>query len=177
MLRDKPSGAEHQSSEHRKIFMEYSELIQKTGNIFGLEEWEPDEDGLCSLIAEEAEINLVCNDSDRDIILITSGIIELPVDCPADILTMALDSNYKFAETKGATLSLDKEENMLILSTTVKVSATTPEKLASELEKFASTLLALREKFMEKIQSTSGNVQEQDSGSFGMQDRFNGMMI
>lgn len=135
--------------------MDYRNLIRKTGEIFGLEEWEPDETGICFLIAEEAEITLMSCDPRQETLIITAGVIELPSECPKELLQTILDFNYQFIETQGASLALNKEESCLQLTLYVQLPSATPENLSKILEAFASTLLGLREKVTHKLSEVS----------------------
>ena len=57
----------------------------------------------------------------------------------------ALKANHRFAATKGASISLDEENNSLALSVYRPLASLDGDKMVALLEDFSSTLLSLRE--------------------------------
>ena len=124
----------------------FEEIIAETGTILGIEDFEPDAEGCCVIVSEEAEISLMyCPDAGNKV-LITTKIMDLPLDND-NLLVAALEANHRFAETKGATISLDDEDNSLALSMYLPLDILTAEFLVAKIEDFTTALLALRERF------------------------------
>ncbi len=124
----------------------FEEIIAETGTILGIEDFEPDAEGCCVIVSEEAEISLMyCPDAGNKV-LITTKIMDLPLDND-NLLVAALEANHRFAETKGATISLDDEDNSLALSLYLPLDILTAEFLVAKIEYFTTALFALRERF------------------------------
>ncbi len=124
----------------------FEEIIAETGTILGIEDFEPDAEGCCVIVSEEAEISLMyCPDAGNKV-LITTKIMDLPLDND-NLLVAALEANHRFAETKGATISLDDEDNSLALSLYLPLDILTAEFLVAKIEDFTTALFALRERF------------------------------
>ena len=127
----------------------FSELMAETGDILGIEGLEPDAEGVCILASDEAEIYLINCPEAGDMILITSSFMPLPPDGDR-ALVAALKANHLFEKTRGATLSLDPETEMISLSRFVPLAALTPEFLINLVEEFSSALVSFRSYFEEE---------------------------
>ncbi|MBQ7179274.1 MAG: type III secretion system chaperone [Victivallales bacterium] len=124
----------------------FAEIIAEMGTLLGIEDFEPDAEGCCIISSEEAEISIMyCPDAGEKV-LITTKIMDLPLDND-NLLVAALEANHRFAETKGATISLDDEDNSLALSLYLPLDILTAEFLVAKIEDFTTALFALRERF------------------------------
>lgn len=121
----------------------FSDLIAQTGTLLGIDEFSPDAEGVCIIASEDAEILIVnCPDA-GDMVLVTATLMPLPPDADAAI-TAALQANFRFEATNGATVSLDAESDSLALSRYIPLASLTPESLLDRIEEFSSALFSLR---------------------------------
>ena len=117
--------------------------MSDTASRLGLESLEPDDDGICEIISEEADIVLIdCTEADGTV-LVTAKLMDAPSG-ESDALTAALKANHRFVATKGATISIDPDDGSFALSLYRPVAALDGEKMVSLLEEFTATLLSLR---------------------------------
>ena len=124
----------------------FEEIIAETGTILGIEDFEPDAEGCCVIVSEEAEISLMyCPDAGEKVLL-TTKIMDLPYE-KNNLFVAALEANHQFAATKGATVSFDEEDNSLALSMYLPLGILTAEFLVAKIEDFTTALFALRERF------------------------------
>lgn len=122
----------------------FSELVAGTGELLGIECFEPDADGVCVLSSEEAEIYIINSPDAGDMVLVTSPMMLLPPDADRAI-SSALKANHLMAATNGSTISLDPDDGVLMLSQYMPLYMLTPELLVAKLEGFSSALLSLRD--------------------------------
>lgn len=120
----------------------FEALMSDTAAYLGFDCLEPDENGICEIISEEAQIILMGCPEAEDTLLMTAKITETAD--PAKLLD-ALRANYRFEETHGSTVSIDPEENAFVLSMYRPIQSLNGEKMARLLEAFMTVLLALRE--------------------------------
>ena len=124
----------------------FAEIIAETGNLLGIEDFEPDAEGCCVISSEEADISLMyCPDAGEKVLLATK-IMDLPCE-KNNLFVAALEANYQFAGTKGATVSFDEEDSSLVLSMYLPLDILTAEVLVARIEDFTAALFALRERF------------------------------
>lgn len=122
----------------------FHELIADTAAYLGFDELEPDENGICEFISEEAQILVMGCPEAEDSVLVTAKVATVIHHYN---LLLALRTNHRFLETKGATLSINPEDNSLLLALHRPLGSLNGEKMAELLETFMATLLALRETF------------------------------
>ena len=123
----------------------FTEIISETGKLLGIDGFEPDAEGGCVIASEEAEIVLIYCPEAGDLVLVTAKIMDLPSD-DENVLVAALEANHRLEATKGATISLDAEDNSLALSIYLPLDMLTAESLISRLEEFMKALFSLRER-------------------------------
>lgn len=120
----------------------FEALMADTAAYLGFDCLEPDENGICEIISEEAQIILMDCPEAENAILVTAKITE--GSAPGKLLD-ALRANHRFAETKGSTVSIDPDDGSFVLSMHRPLQSLTGEKTARLLEDFMSVLLTLRE--------------------------------
>ncbi len=127
----------------------FKELMAQTADRLGFEDGlEPDEDGICEIVSEEADIVIMdCPDADGTV-LVTAKLMDTPPG-GSEVLMEALKANHRFAATKGASLSLDKDDDSLALSIYRPLASLDGDKMVALLEEFSGTLLALRKTLSE----------------------------
>lgn len=143
--------------------MTYDELIESAGRILGIEGLTSDAEGVVHLVSEDEDITIMhCPEVD-DAVLFTARIAALPAD-PQDILRRALASNHAFAATRGATISLDTDDDSLHLSLYVGIERMTPELLLTKIGAFSSALFKLRESLFNETESSTApaNLEDQE---------------
>ena len=123
----------------------FAEIIAETGNLLGIDGFEPDAEGVCVIASEEAVVSLLYCPDAGDMVLVTAKLMDLPSD-DGNVLVAALEANHRLEATKGATVSLDEEDNSLVLSMYLPLDLLTAEILVSRLEGFMAALLSLRER-------------------------------
>ncbi len=120
----------------------FEDIMAETAEFLGLDGLEPDEDGICEFISEEAHIVVMACPEDVELLMVTARIAEPSRD---ESLLDALKANYRFARTQGATISMDPDDGSLVLSTLRPLESLDGVKMARLLEKFMTVLLSLRE--------------------------------
>lgn len=138
--------------------MDYKQLIIDTGRLLGLEDFEPDDDGFCCLISEEADISIMHCPEPLDMVLVTA-----PLRLPDDALThettlrTALKANHMFQQTHGATLSLNEDDHCLQLTRYLPLAALSPDAMLQLLNDFATALVELQS----ALSTTPGNAPDE----------------
>ena len=125
--------------------MIYEELIEEAGAAIGIEGFTPDADGVCTLVSDIGEIVIMDCKGQKEMVLINAAVTDVPENAGAALLA-ALESNKGFKDTNGATLSVDPETRRFELSRYAFLEDLDPDKFIGIVEKFATTLVAVREK-------------------------------
>lgn len=94
--------------------MEFKELMAEFGKKVGLANLVPNEDGLCELDTAFATVN-VQNVPETGMVLISGMIRPVGPDPSSAMLRALLEANFAFKKTHGATLSIDPDENVVML--------------------------------------------------------------
>ena len=134
--------------------MTYEELIDATAAKIGLEGFAPDEDGVCILESDIGEIVILNCKEPVECVLLNAAVTEVPTEADAALLA-ALKANKGFKDTKGATLSVDSETNRFELSQYAFLENLDPDSFVAMIERFATSLVGLREK-IESAQAQTG---------------------
>ncbi len=123
----------------------FAEVMAQVAECLGIEEGlVPDEDGICELISEEADIVIMdCPDADGAV-LMTAKLMD-PPSGEDETLLSALKANHRLAATKGASISLDEADGSLALSVNRPLASLDGPKMVALIEEFTATLLSLRE--------------------------------
>lgn len=95
--------------------MTYDQLIKEFAANLNMEGFEPDEDGVCQLIGDDTVITIQ-NCDEVGCVLVTSPVAELPVDASPELLRKLLGGGYLYEKTRGNSMSLDEENNIVVLS-------------------------------------------------------------
>jgi len=119
--------------------MTYNELMGKVGEMLELEEFEPDADGMCMLLGEEAAV-FFQHLPEADLVLTTATVCELEDEPDPAFLRRLLEANLMWQETKGSTLALDAAAKSVVLARYDRVSALDPERFVLTLDDFLTTL-------------------------------------
>ena len=125
--------------------MTYEELIEETGAAIGIEGFAPDDDGVCMLVSDIGEIVIMDCKGQKEMVLLDAAVTDVPPNVGAALLA-ALEANKGFKDTNGATLSVDPETHRFELSRYAFLEDLDPDKFIEMVEKFATTLVAVREK-------------------------------
>ena len=134
--------------------MTYERLIDETGAMIGIDGFAPDDDGVCVIASDIGEIVIMNCTEPVECVLLNAPVTEVPASADAALLA-ALKANRGFRDTKGATLSVDSETNRFERSQYAFLEDLTPETLVSMIERFATTLVDLREK-LDTAQAQAG---------------------
>ena len=125
--------------------MTYEELIEETGAAIGIEGFTPDDDGVCMLVSDIGEIVIMDCKGQKEMVLLNATVTDVPPNAGPALLA-ALEANKGFKDTNGATLSVDPETHRFELSRYAFLEDLDPDKFIEIVEKFATTLVAVREK-------------------------------
>ena len=125
--------------------MTYEELIEEAGAAIGIEGFTPDADGVCSFVSDLGEIVIMDCKGQKEMVLLNAVVSDVPQNAGAALLA-ALESNKGFKDTNGATLSVDPETRRFELSRYAFLEDLDPDKFIGMVEKFATTLVSVREK-------------------------------
>lgn len=121
--------------------MNYEELMAELGKSVGLEDFGPDENGLCELYGEEATVSFQYV-PEADMVLTTGLVCTIDDDAAtAQFFRTFLEANFMFQRTRGSTLSVDPETNAVMLSRYDRLDELTIEKFLPIVERFVSTLV------------------------------------
>ena len=142
--------------------MTYEELIEETGAAIGIEGFAPDADGVCSLVSDVGAIAIMDCTGNTEMVLLNAAVTDVPQNAGAALLA-ALESNQGFKDTNGATLSVDPETHRFELSRYAFLEYLAPDKFIEMVEKFATTLVAVRE----KLESAGDKLAEGELPDFG----------
>ena len=134
--------------------MTYEELIDETGAMIGIEGFAPDDEGVCIIASDIGEITILDCKEPMECVLLNAPVADVPAEADAALLA-ALEANRGFKDTKGATLSVDAETNRFELSQYAQLENLTPDSFVAMIERFATTLVGLREK-IESAPSQTG---------------------
>ena len=119
--------------------MEYRELIADFAAKVGLEDFAPNEEGVCQLIDENMVITIQ-DCEEIGLILITAPMAKLPVRTASALLRRLLAANFLYEKTLGATIALDEKSGMLYLTRYDALGQLDGEGLKARLESFATVL-------------------------------------
>lgn len=119
--------------------MEYRELIADFAAKVGLEDFAPNEEGVCQLIDENTVITIQ-DCGEIGLILITAPMAKLPARTAGVLLSRLLAANFLYEKTMGATIALDEKSGMLYLTRYDALGQLDGEGLKARLESFATVL-------------------------------------
>ena len=95
--------------------MTFEELMADLGARLELDEFQPDEDGLCELYTDDFTVTLQ-GVPETGMVLTTGLLCELGPDPSAKFLRRLLEANFMYSETHGATISLDAANDCVMLT-------------------------------------------------------------
>lgn len=122
--------------------MDYTSIIKLAGERMGLDEFVPNEEGECSLVVDDKEITIqYC--ADVDTILISSPIAEATSDFTAENYRRICEANFLFAQTHGATLSIDPQSSVIYLIRYDFIKGLDPDTFCDHLTGFAAAMAEL----------------------------------
>lgn len=142
--------------------MTYEELMEETGAELGIEGFAPDADGVCVLVSDIGEIVIMDCKEQKEMVLLNAVVTDVPPNAGASLLA-ALEANRGFKDTNGATLSVDPETHRFELSRYAFLEYLDPDKFIEMVEKFAATLVSVRE----KLESAGDKLAESELPDFG----------
>lgn len=119
--------------------MNYNELMADLGKAVGLDDFEPDENGLCELYGEAATVSFQYV-PEAEMVLTTGLVCKIENDASADFYRMFLEANFMFQRTRGAVLSVDPTSNAVMLARYDRLDSLTSEGFLQIVERFVTTL-------------------------------------
>ena len=129
--------------------MTFQELIQGTGELLGLEEFAPDEEGFCTLESEDGAIDIAYISDEYNLILLHAVVGEVPAEYSEEVILKALEANCGFKKTGGATLSINSETGCFELARFFSLELMEPATFLELLERFAFSLVEVRRMLIE----------------------------
>jgi len=121
--------------------MEYHELLQALAErIGGGAELTPDASGAVMLNIDDMEVTILGLDEVRAVAFAAPIAEPPPEDRLERLYQAALQANYNFQGTSGATLSINPETNELSLCRLMPVAVLDGDSFVQELERFVNTL-------------------------------------
>ena len=140
--------------------MTFQELIQATGALLGLEGFQPDEDGFCTLESEEGAITIAYIPDAYEMILVRAVVGEVPAEASGTVLHRALEANSGLRETDEATLSVNPDTGCFELARFLPLEGQEPKALLEVIEGFAATLVEVRGRLLEGGEAEPGESEE-----------------
>ncbi len=134
--------------------MTFKELILATGALLGLEDFQPDEEGCCTLESEEGAITIAYFPEAYEMILLRAVVGEVPAEASGMALHRALEANCGLRETGGATLSVNPDTGCFELARFFLLEMLEPKTLLAFIEDFAATLVGVRGRLLEGGEAT-----------------------
>lgn len=148
--------------------MELNEFLVDFGKIVGVPDLRVDEDEHCALSVDEMVVHLQA-DKLHDALLIHGEVSELPSECGEGFFRALLEMNYLFSGTRGATLSLKPESDMLELAILLPgFTYCSMEKMLKILESFVNSLETLRnfiQDYRSGVNAKTASAETEDSGA------------
>ena len=129
--------------------MTFRELILATGALLGLEEFQPDEEGFCTLESEDGAITIAYIPEAYEMILVRAVVGEVPAEASGTVLHRALEANSGLRETDEATLSVNPDTGCFELARFLPLEGQEPKALLEVIEGFAATLVEVRGRLLE----------------------------
>lgn len=108
--------------------MTYEELINGIGGLLKLENFIPNDEGVCELISEEIKV-VIRHSPETGMVLISTIFTELFEEDGPFVYRKLLSSNHFFYETKGATISVDENTGLVYLAQYFLLSTLEPQHL------------------------------------------------
>lgn len=96
-------------------------LLTDFGKYLGLESLALDENGHCCLTFDEIFVNIEAMD-DSSFVLLYSSLGQLPEDAGSETYMRLLGANYFFQQTAGATLGLEADTGLVVMSHVVDMA-------------------------------------------------------
>lgn len=121
--------------------MKYEELMADLGKRLELDEFQPDEDGLCELYTDDFTVTFQ-NVPETGMVLTTGLLFELGPDPSAKFLRRLLEANFMYTETHGATISVDPTNGCVMLTRYDRLNQVDAETFFKTVELF---MLAMSE--------------------------------
>ena len=119
--------------------MEIDTLLERFGKDTGLGKITLDESGSCTFDVDEMEVSLM-HIVEGDHLLIFAEAGELPAEGREALLQGALQANYLFQGTNGATLAVRPDSPMLFLNRTLLLENLSYETFAQVFSDFVNAL-------------------------------------
>lgn len=119
--------------------MNYNDLMSELGKAVGLENFGPDENGLCELYGEQATVSFQYV-PEAEMVLTTGLVCKIGNDATADFYRSFLEANFMYQRTRGSTLSVDSHNDTVMLSRYDRLETLTTEKFLQIVERFVTTL-------------------------------------
>ena len=120
--------------------MNYNDLMAELGKAVGLDDFGPDENGMCELYGEEATVTFQYV-PEAEMVLTTGLVCKIENDVSLDFYRIFLEANFMFQRTRGSTLSVDPHSNAVMLARYDRLETLTIENFLPIVERFAATLV------------------------------------
>ncbi len=95
--------------------MTFEDLMDNLGHSIGLDEFKPNEDGVCELISEEVTVTLQ-HCPEVKTVLCTAVLGEASAGEAAAVLKMMLEKNFLYVGTRGSTVAIDPKTSLIYLT-------------------------------------------------------------
>jgi hypothetical protein len=150
--------------------MTFEELMQGTGELLGLDDFAPDEDGFCTLESEDGAIDIGFVPEAHGLVLMHAIVKKVPEEKSGAAIRRALEANCGLRKTGQATLSFNPETGCIELARFFALELLDPEGLVSLAEAFAATLLEMRGLLKERDGEVPGLPEEGRDGAASPSD-------
>lgn len=128
--------------------MTYNELMNQFGKTVGLEDFTPNENGICEIYSEEGTVTFQYV-PEAEVVLMTAPVCVLGDDPTPAFLRTFLEANFMYQKTRGSTLSIDPTTNCVMLSRYDRLGDLTVERLAATVESMVTALIEWRSWYKE----------------------------
>ncbi len=125
--------------------MTFNELITAMGELLGLEDFAPDEDGFCTLELKDGAIDIAyVPEVQHGLVLLHAVVKTVEEEMSGAVIRHALEMNCGLRRTRQATLSVNPETGSIELARFFSLELLDPEVFLMLIESFAETLVEVR---------------------------------
>lgn len=139
--------------------MEYNELIADFGKRIGIDDYQPDEEGLCEIDTDDFTVTFQ-HVPETGMVLTTGLICELGYDPSPAFYRTLLEANFMYNATHGATLSVDPTNDCVMLSRYDRLNQLDGEEFFKTTELFMKAMLEWKSWF--KADANTGAAPAED---------------
>jgi hypothetical protein len=126
-------------------------LLKTIGKNLNIPDLALDDNNHCILLFDEKIVLNIDLDEEGEKLVIYAYVGELPLECRELMLERALEGNFFWNETDGATLGIDKQSQSLALAKAFEMPLRKPKEFEDELANFVEVV----EKWIDCIEHLS----------------------